>query len=180
MIYRDLIDLEEQFNYLLNKFGSNIIYVRHSEIMKCDCYNELFKKGDPNCNNCLGSGKALGLRMSKIIIKNSLGDYKEMTSGFEISKSTTLYMPNTYKPKAGDYILFAEYDKNGYVDNVTDVYEVSCPNETRGDNGKIEFFSLKGILRKDKTISFNKLIKNMNSFKKKLLKDGRCIDARRI
>lgn len=180
MVFNNSINLRGEFENLLKEFGIKVLYIRRSHLIKCECYDELYKTGDVNCKHCLGTGRVISAKLVNTIRRNSQAEYDQLKVGYQISKDTIFYFSNRFEPKNGDYILIVKYNSNGIVKDIHEVYEILYSNETRGDNGRIEFYNAKVVFRDDKKHLFDKLIKTIDLHKRRLLKGGRCIDVRAI
>ena len=50
------IDLRKEAEGLIKEFSISILYIRNCKFVKCKCFDDINKCGDPNCKLCFGSG----------------------------------------------------------------------------------------------------------------------------
>mgnify|MGYP006990301722 CR=1 FL=1 len=50
------IDLRYEADGLISEFGIDALYVRNCKFVRCKCFNDLNKTGDPKCPLCFGTG----------------------------------------------------------------------------------------------------------------------------
>lgn len=159
------IDLREETAGLINQNGIDILYVRQQRFVRCTCFDDLNKTGDPKCQKCFGSGYFTSIQKIRSF-KSSNVPYSSSnaiasTNVGEINQKNELYYFNhNVLPQPKDLILKVTW-KNGIPVDVLEVLEIVAVNEFRADNGRIELFATMIDLRTDLYSSFNKSIKQM-------------------
>jgi hypothetical protein len=157
------IDLRRDAELLTNEFGINVLYVRNCKFVRCSCFDDLNKTGDPNCKLCMGTGYFASIQKIKAI-ESSNSAYSSENSitstsiGVTNQKNEVYYIRHQFNPKERDVILKVTWDKYGNPVDVLQVLEIINVYEMRGDKGRVE---LNGCLidsRTDLVSSFNKML----------------------
>lgn len=157
------IDLRYDTRLLTEEFGINILYVRNCKFVRCRCFDDLNKAGDPNCKLCMGTGyfasvqkiKAIESSNSAYSTKNAI---KKTNIGVTDQKKEIFYLEYKVNPKERDIILKVTWDRKGYPVDVVKVLEITNVYEMRGDNGKIEVNGCVINNRTDLVKPFNDII----------------------
>lgn len=175
------IDLRHQLKGLTNEFGINVLYVRNNKFVKCKCFNDLNKTGDPNCPYCHGSGYFNSIQMIQAIESSNSPYYFEnsidkLKIGVTDQKNEVYYIQSIYNPKERDFILKVTWDKYKNPTDVVKVLELINIWDTRGDNGRTEMFACLTNNRTDLVNDFNKTVKSLpQKAVNELLKGGKYI-----
>lgn len=162
------IDLRQDASLLTDEFGINILFVRNCKFVRCKCFDDLNKTGDPNCPLCFGSGYFASIQKLKAI-ESSTRPYSENNTltqtpiGVTDQKFEVYYIRHMYTPKERDMILQVTWDKQGNPVDIVKVLEIVGVYEMRGDKGRVE---LNGCITNDRT----DLVKTYTDFLKKLPK----------
>ena len=61
------INMRQEANSLINEFGINVLYIRNCKYVRCSCFDDLNKTGDPNCKICMGSGYFASIQKTQAI-----------------------------------------------------------------------------------------------------------------
>ena len=180
-VYNVEINLRNESKNLTNEFGINILYIRNCKFVRCTCFDDLNKVGDPNCKLCMGTGHFASIQKLKAI-ESSNSAYSSDNSiistsiGTTNQKSEVYYIPHQYNPKERDIILKVTWDKRGYPVDILQVLEIVNVYEMRGDKGRIE---LNGCLISSRTDLVKPFTNTLSLLPKKavsqLLKGGKCI-----
>lgn len=147
------IDMRHESKTLINEFGINVLYVRNCKFIKCRCFDDLNKTGDPNCKLCMGTGYFASIEKVKAI-ESSNSAYSSTSSiiqtpiGVTDQKNEVYYIPHQYSPKERDFILKVTWDKQGNPIDIAKVLEITNVYEMRGDKGRVE---LTGCIINNKT-----------------------------
>jgi len=175
------IDMRFQSELLTNEFGIDILFIHNCKFVRCRCFNDLHKTGDPNCPICHGTGYFASIQKIKAI-ESSNSAYSDTSSiiqtalGATDQKNEIYYIRQQYNPKERDIILKVTWDKKGNPVDVLKVLEIINVWEMRGDNGRNE---LNGCVINDKTdlmASYSQALKNLNNKGlNELLKGGKYI-----
>lgn len=162
------IDMRRNANGLINEFGINVLYVRNCKFVKCKCFNDLDKTGNPDCPLCMGSGFFSSIEKIRAI-ESSNSAYSSTSSmlqlpiGMTDQKNEIYYIEHKINPKERDYLLKVTWDKYGKPVDIVKVLEIVNVYEMRGDNGRVE---LNGCLINDRTDmvrTFTKALKQLPS-----------------
>ncbi len=147
------INLRFQSDLLTDEFGIDILYVRNCKFVRCRCFDDLNKTGDPNCPFCHGTGYFASIQKIKAI-ESSNSAYSsdnaiiQTAIGVTDQKNEVYYIRYKYNPKIRDLILKVTWDKQGYPTDIVQVLEITNVYEMRGDNGRVE---LNGCIIDDRT-----------------------------
>lgn len=175
------INLRHDAELLTDEFGINVLYVRNCKFVRCTCFDDLDKTGDPHCKLCMGTGHFASLQKIKAI-ESSRSAYSSDNAieanpiGVTNQKSEIYYIQHQFNPKTRDIILKVTWDKQGYPIDVLQVLEIINVYEMRGDKGRVE---LNGCVIDDRTDLVKEYNKALKSLPKKsvaqLLKGGKSI-----
>lgn len=175
------IDLRHDAELLSDEFGINVLYVRNCKFVRCTCFDDLNKVGDPNCKLCMGTGHFASIQKIKAIESSnsaysSNNSIKQTPIGVTDQKSEVYYIRHQFNPKERDMILKVTWDKQGNPVDVLKVLEIVNVYEMRGDKGRIE---LNGCLIDNRTDLVKPFSDVLSSLPKKavsqLLKGGKYI-----
>ncbi len=137
------IDLRKDADLLTKEFGINVLYVRNCKFVRCTCFDDLNKTGDPDCPLCRGTGYFASIQKVKAI-ESSNSAYSSNNAilktslGVTDQKNEIYYFQYNFNPKERDMILKVTWDKNGYPVDILQVLEITTVYEMRGDKGRIE------------------------------------------
>ena len=175
------IDIRHESKILTDEFGIDVLYIRNCKFIRCKCFNDLNKTGDPNCKLCFGTGHFASIEKIKAI-ESSNSAYSadnsitQLPIGITNQKNEVYYIRHPFIPKERDIILKVTWDKQGYPVDIIKVLEIINVYEMRGDKGRIE---LNGCLINDRTDLIKPFTKILLSLPKKtvlpLLKGGKTI-----
>lgn len=175
------IDLRHETQILTEEFGINVLYVRNNKFVKCKCFDDLNKTGDSKCPYCHGSGYFNSIQMIPAI-ESSNSPYSSTNSidklkiGVTDQKSEIYYIKYKYTPKERDFVIKVTWDKDQNPVDVVKVLELINIWDTRGDNGRTEFFACLTNNRTDLVDAFTKTIKSLpHKAIQELLKGGKYI-----
>ena len=137
------INLRDESQKLVNEFGLNILYIRNCKFVRCKCFDDLNKTGNPDCPLCFGSGYFASIQKIKVIESSnspysSDNSIKQTPIGVTDQKTEVYYIQQQYTPKERDYILKVTWDKKGNPVDIVKVLEIINVYEMRGDNGRVE------------------------------------------
>ena len=137
------IDLRHESDILTEEFGIDMLYIRNCKFVRCRCFNDANKTGDPNCKICMGSGYFASIQKVKAI-ESSNSPYSSNNAiaktniGVSDQKNEVYYLEHFYAPKERDVLLKVTWDKKGNPIDVAKVLEIINVYEMRGDNGRVE------------------------------------------
>ena len=175
------INLRHESNLLTEEFGIHVLYIRNCKFVRCTCFDDLNKTGDPNCKLCMGTGHFASIQKVQAIESSNSAYSSEnsLTStpiGATNQKNEIYYIRHQYNPKERDMILKVTWDKQGYPVDVLQVLEITNVYEMRGDKGRVE---LNGCLINSRTDLVKPFTDTLTSLPRKavaqLLKGGKCI-----
>lgn len=169
------LDLRKEFCELQNKFSFNILYIRASKFIKCVCYDDLYKTGDPDCPFCFGRGK-LNL-VQKIKAIKGATSYEQLGNtptqiGIVSKDNEIFYLDNKVVPNANDFIIVTKYNSLGEPVEAKSVFEIQTSIPVNGDHGRVELYCAVCKLRNDKLKSINKTINYWTKKQKTYLAKG--------
>lgn len=170
------IDLRKEYEVLQKQFSIDILYIRTSKYIKCECYNPLHKVGDPSCKKCLGRGylntiekvSAINTSMNYLqdgIISTSIGTINANDESF--------YFSHKVMPRVGDIVVVATYNSNREPVDVESVFEIHSASPVRGDSGRVEMFASLCKLRADKKEQLGSIIRGLDKVAKIHLSKGK-------
>lgn len=175
------IDLRHDAKMLTNEFGINVLYVRNCKFVRCNCFDDLNKSGDPDCKLCMGTGHFASIQKIKAI-ESSNSAYSSNNAilatpiGTTNQKNEVYYIRHEFNPKERDIILKVTWDKQGYPVDIIQVLEIINVYEMRGDQGRVE---LNGCIINNRTDLVEPFTKALSTLPKKavaqLLKGGKSI-----
>lgn len=175
------IDLRHDSELLTDEFGINVLYIRNCKFVRCNCFDDLNKAGDPDCKLCMGTGHFASIQKIKAI-ESSNSAYSSENSiaanstGTTNQKNEIYYIRHQYNPKERDMILKVTWDRQGYPIDILQVSEITNVYEMRGNKGRTE---LNGCLIDSRTDLVKPFTEILSSLPKKavsqLLKGGKCI-----
>lgn len=175
------IDLRHDAELLTSEFGINVLYVRNCEFVRCGCFDDLNKTGDPDCKLCMGTGHFASIQKIKAIESSnsaysSENAIKATPIGTTNQKNEVYYIRHQYNPKERDVILKVTWDKQGYPVDILQVLEIINVYEMRGDSGRVE---LNGCIINNRTDLVKPFTNVLHTLPKKavaqLLKGGKSI-----
>ena len=175
------INLRHEAETLTNEFGINVLYIRNCKFVRCRCFNDLNKTGDPDCKLCFGTGHFASIEKIQAI-ESSNSAYSSDRSitklpiGVTDQKNEVYYIRHPFVPKERDMILKVTWDSQGYPIDIVKVLEIINVYEMRGDKGRVE---LNGCLVNNRTDLVRPFTKILSSLPRKavspLLKGGKSI-----
>lgn len=169
-IFNVEIDLRYEADGLINKFGIDALYVRNCKFVRCRCFNDLNKTGDPKCPLCFGTGHFVSIEKIQTI-ESSNSAYSGENSliqtpvGVNDQKNEIYYIRHDKTAKIRDMIIKVTWDKNKNPVDIVQVLEITNIFRMRGNEGRVE---LDGCLVDDRT----DLVKPYSDILKKLSKKG--------
>ena len=170
------IDLRHELNLLNSEFSIDVLYIRNAKFVRCDCFNDLEKTGDPKCPKCFGSGYFASIQKFKTI-ESSVSAYSSNNKvqvhpiGAIDNKDEVYYFEYETLPKERDFILKVSW-KDGIPIDVIKVLEVVNIYEMRGTHGRVEVYGVHVENKPDEVIKFNRMLKKLPSKAKRILGKG--------
>ena len=175
------INLRHEAETLTNEFGIDVLYIRNCKFVRCKCFDDLNKTGDPDCKLCFGTGHFASIEKIQTI-ESSNSAYSSNSSitqlpiGVTDQKNEVYYIRHPFVPKERDIILKVAWDRQGYPIDIIKVLEIINVYEMRGDKGRVE---LNGCLVNNRTDLVRPFTKILSSLPRKavspLLKGGKSI-----
>ena len=175
------INLRHEAETLTNEFGIDVLYIRNCKFVRCRCFDDLNKTGDPDCKLCFGTGHFASIEKIQTI-ESSNSAYSSNSSitqlpiGVTDQKNEVYYIRHPFVPKERDIILKVTWDRQGYPVDIIKVLEIINVYEMRGDKGRVE---LNGCLVNNRTDLVRPFTKILSSLPRKavspLLKGGKSI-----
>jgi hypothetical protein len=159
------INLRHELNLLHDSFSINVLYIRNNKFVRCSCFNDLEKTGNPDCLKCFGSGYFASIQKFRAI-ESSTSPYSSNNQtqpkpiGAIDYKEEVYYFDYSVAPRMRDYILIVTWKNNKPVD-VVKVLEISNIYEMRGDNGRIEVYGAHITNKPDSVKQFNSFLKKL-------------------
>jgi hypothetical protein len=171
------INLRQELENLKGEFSISLLYMRNCKFVRCTCFNDLNKTGNPSCPKCLGSGFFASIEKMEAI-ESSISKYSgnnkmEITPIGAINQKEEVYYINYKKlPKEKDYMLKVTWDSNGVPVDIVKVLEVVNIYEMRGDNGRVELYGVHVEERADLMKTYNKALHSLPKKAKMVLSKG--------
>lgn len=170
------IDLRRELGLLDEAFSIEILYIRNNKFVRCNCFNDLEKTGNPECQKCFGSGYFASIQKFKAIESSvsaysSSNETKPQSIGAVDYKEEVYYLDYKIAPKQRDYILKVTW-KDGYPIDVVQVLEIANIYEMRGDNGRMEVYGAHITNKPDSVKLFDKVLKKLPKKALRVLKKG--------
>ena len=179
------IDLRKEAEGLIKEGGGGGGGVRNCKFVKCKCFDDTNKCGDPNCKLCFGSGYFASMEKIPAIESSSrntnasssgYGGLRQTDIGVTNQTAEVYYIQQQYTPKSRDMLLKVTWDKQGNPVDIVKVLEITDVYEMRGDNGRIELNGCSISERTDLVRSFNTILKSLpQKAVNQLSKGGKCI-----
>lgn len=172
------INLRDESHAIIEQFGIDVLFVKNQKFVRCTCFDDVNKTGNPKCPKCFGSGYFASIQKIKTFkSSNGFGKFVQTDVGQVIQNSDIFYMSHKILPKERDMILKVTW-KNGYPIDVLEVLEVNAVNELRGDNGRTEYYGVTVSSRTDLVKQFSKTLRELpRAGQAELLKGGKYIWA---
>lgn len=165
------IDLRHESELLTDEFGIYVLYIRNCKFVRCKCFNDLHKTGNPKCPLCMGSGHFASVQKIKVI-ESSNSAYSSTSSiiqtpiGVTDQKNEVYYIRQQYNPKERDFLLKVTWDKEKKPVDIVKVLEIINVYEMRGDNGRVE---LNGCIINNRTDLINQFSHALKILPKKAI-----------
>ena len=175
------INLRHEAETLTNEFGIDVLYIRNCKFVRCKCFDDLNKTGDPDCKLCFGTGHFASIEKRHAIESSNVAYSSNNAStqvpiGVTDQKNEVYYIRHPFVPKERDIILKVAWDRQGYPIDIIKVLEIINVYEMRGDKGRVE---LNGCLVNNRTDLVRPFTKILSSLPRKavspLLKGGKSI-----
>ena len=175
------INLRHESKTLTDEFGIDVLYIRNCKFVRCRCFDDLNKAGDPNCKLCFGTGHFASIeKIQAIESSNSAyssdNSITQLPIGVTDQKNAIYYIRHPFVPKERDMILKVTWDKQGYPIDIVKALEIINVYEMRGDKGRVE---LNGCLVNNRTDLVRPFTKILSSLPRKavspLLRGGKTI-----
>ena len=164
-----MVDLQKEFNKILDDEGSYILLIKPSKKIKCICWNDLSQSADSKCPICLGTGFTIKVERHISLsftasVTESLPRLKRVAEPSSLTiDGKYFYLKTNSRVSQGDVIVEASFDKFGRpygqfeLFNVNQVssfrlknkivyHRVACPESPI--NSDIKAFNLKKMAGK--------------------------------
>ena len=170
------IDLRHELNLLNSEFSIDVLYIRNVKFVRCDCFDDFEKTGNPKCLKCFGSGYFASIQKFKTI-ESSISAYSSNNKiqaqpiGAVDQKDEVYYFEYNVLPKERDFILKVSWKDNKPID-VVKVLEITNIYEMRGTNGRVEVYGAHVNNRPDEVIKFNNVLHKLPLKAKRILGKG--------
>lgn len=160
------IDMRRNAEGLINEFGINVLYVRNCKFVKCRCFSDLDKTGNPDCPYCMGSGFFASIEKVRAIESSnsaysSTNSIAQLPIGVTDQKNEVYYIGHEVTPKERDYLLKVTWDKKGRPTDIVKVLEIVNVYEMRGDSGRVELTGCVINDRTDMVKTFSKVLRQL-------------------
>lgn len=161
------INLREDAHKLIEEFGINMLYVRNCKFVRCRCFDDLNKTGDPNCPICMGMGHFASIQKLMAFESQNSAYYDsnaifQTKVGVTDQKNEVWYLEYKYNPKEKDMLLKVTWDAKGNPVDVVQVLEIVGVYEMRGDKGRLEVVGCLIDNRTDLMAPYNKALKGLS------------------
>lgn len=132
------IDFREELKVMEKEFSIKVLYLNSNKYIKCKCFNDLYKSGNPKCNLCCGSGRLTTLQLVNTIMYNSTGTSIASELGNMVKDNNVFIFNHKIQLKEKDIVLVVGF-KNGFISDLKEMYEVDYVDIVRGDRGRVEY-----------------------------------------
>ena len=128
------INLRHEAETLTNEFGINVLYIRNCKFVRCRCFDDLNKTGDPDCKLCFGTGHFASIeKIQAIESSNSAyssdNSITQLSIGVTDQKNEVYYIRHPFVPKERDMILKVTWDSQGYpIDKIQSSHDQKLCN----------------------------------------------------
>lgn len=161
------INLRDDAHKLIGEFGIDMLYIRNCKFVRCKCFDDLNKTGDPNCPLCMGMGHFASIQKVKSFESQNRAYFSSNTItqtpvGVTDQKNEVWYLEYKYNPKERDVLLKVTWDKKGNPVDIVQVLEITNVYEMRGDKGRLEVVGCLINNRTDLMAPFNKALKGLS------------------
>jgi|SRR5699024_1390083 len=142
------MNIQKEFEAVIEKYGHDIIYVRTDKRFRCTCFSE--RSGGPGkskCKKCFGTGYHTTTEVVKVrrqissLPESLVRTRNTYETGSFAAKAFVYYFTKSVKPKTGDIILEVNW-KNNIPISIKDSYLISIADGKQGDQGEIEFYQV--------------------------------------
>lgn len=177
MLKQSNIDIRNEFELLQKEFSIDILYVRATKYIRCKCFNELHQTGDSNCHICFGTGHVCSVEKMNVIMYTLRPE--GLSSGVKVkgplmtsSPIIELYIHHSKMPKVRDNVIVTGWNIKGLPQDVKKVGTISSIDEIRGDNGRVEFYSVVVTIVPELLKPSQKLMNKLDDTAKKIIAKG--------
>lgn len=155
-----MINLRKEIHKILDEYGHYVLLQRTSRKIRCICWDEKYQESSielyikrtkyngeelKGCPRCLGKGWVSRIERHKVRRENASQIInlpnlkKQMNIGQISSDARVFWFMHNVQPKRGDMIYEVGWDRHKPT-HLIQSYEISYPEDVRGDNGRIEFW----------------------------------------
>ena len=121
------INLRHESKTLTDEFGINVLYIRNCKFVRCKCFDDLNKTGDPNCKLCFGTGHFASIEKIQAI-ESSNSAYSSDNSITQLPIGATDQKNEVYYIDGNEFIWYDNehcvvicgYDKNNNTVEIAD------------------------------------------------------------
>ena len=175
----DKLDMKDKAEEMINIFGVDILFLRSSNYIKCNCYNEINKQSNnENCPVCFGRGYVSTIEKDSIMSQglNSINSSQELVNrdlSMLLLDREICYFKSSSKPKDNDVLMYCDFDDNGNVLKVKKISAITNIESVKGEDGKCLYYT--AITRQVPELirEYNKFITQLPNEVFKMLKNGR-------
>lgn len=168
------ISLREELNSLVESLGVNVLYIRNNKKIRCKCYEEKYKSGNPSCPACYGSGSITVMEKIRTVYDNGTSTKDKLINngiGLIHDDEIHFYCRFNIAPKVSDLICITGWDGDK-PEEIKRVYQIKSCDEMRFDRGRIEGYFLMGKLKPDMASRIQAVLNKMPPSSKNILAKG--------
>lgn len=142
-----MIDLRNEFDDIINEFGSTFIHISKDINKRCRCVNDSYESAKDDCIVCLGTGHPV--MVTKVQGRSAIAgstlslpaSNQDGTPGKVHSEAKVFYLYHTIEVVTGDYLVKCDFDEDGLpvFTKMTQLFDVNDAVPSRGDGGRIEY-----------------------------------------
>lgn len=161
------LDIRKEVSLLQKEFSIDILYVRANKYIRCKCFNMLHQVGDPDCHICLGNGHITTIEKLSVIThglqtQRPNAEIAITELGMAATPFLAFYFEYNMMPRVRDIIIFVGYNTFGQIQDVKKVCVVTAVDEIRGENGRIELYSVNATVRPELYKSVQRAINKLD------------------
>lgn len=159
------INLREELDALLDEYGHYVLLQRSSRRLRCRCWHEVRREGDPNCPYCLGRGRVSRIERHKVRYSSGLSTIQRPMAttlspvGPSWVDGKLFYFKHNVEVQTGDFIYEVGWSAKNKKKptHLISAYLINDVYEYRGDNGRIEY-KLASVRKETRNVTVKNIV----------------------
>jgi hypothetical protein len=141
---------EKAYENVLKQYGKYLVYIRRDTRIRCSCWSDNSREGDPRHPTCLGTGYKITIErylgLVQVSMPNTQQEYASAHTpiGVLTQSGTILFFPRETWPNTGDKVIEVEWDvsksqvlNRGRVARLLDSYALQNIDRISSVDGEI-------------------------------------------